>query len=127
MPARAVTTIQFVLASESTGVSWCYSLHQTGAHVHVSIHFKAENKHPCLQRLDDPEVSNPSDVTAHGMKLPLQRIVRPVRHELLQQARKEQPDAPERALLCGNALITLATPKDVPGEIVHWPDADFEP
>jgi hypothetical protein len=72
-------------------------------------------------------ISNPSDVTAHGMKLPMQRIMHPVRHAVLAQARRQQRAARDEELLCGNPLFALRTPEDVPAEITNWPPAEYLP
>ena len=80
-----------------------------------------------VQKPGAQNASNPSDVTAHGMKLPLQRIMRPVRKVVLEEARQQSPHMPKAQLLCGNALFHLDPPPDVPAEIIHWSDAEYLP
>lgn len=72
-------------------------------------------------------MSNPSDVAVHGMKLPLQRIVHPVKEKVLAIARAQNPGTPEGELLCGNALFSLQLPEDAPDEITHWEPSEYKP
>eukprot|EP00892_Ulva_mutabilis_P010186 jgi/Ulvmu1/753/UM010_0127.1 len=78
--------------------------------------------------------TNPSDVVALAMKLPMQRILHPVREVMLREAAAAEGlpaaaiDGPEgEGLLCGNSLFHLAPPDDAPDELAHYPPADFLP
>jgi hypothetical protein len=84
-----------------------------------------------LQSSNDQGVTNPSDVVVAGMKLPLQRIVRPVREIVLHEAAAAAGVAVESidadALLCGNPLFQLQPEDDAPEELVHYPDEEYRP
>lgn len=70
---------------------------------------------------------NPSDVAAHGMKLPLQRILRPIKDKLLADALSAEAAAAPEDILCGNDLFALQPPEDAPAEIIQWPPAHYLP
>lgn len=78
--------------------------------------------------------TNPSDVVALGVKLPMQRVLHPVREALLREAAAAEGlpasaiDGPEgENLLCGNSLFHLAPPDDAPEELAVYPASDFLP
>jgi len=78
--------------------------------------------------------TNPSDVVALAVKLPMQRVLHPVREALLREAaaaagmRPEDVDGPPgEALLCGNSLFHLAPPDDAPDELAQYPASEFLP
>jgi hypothetical protein len=82
-----------------------------------------ESVEMCMQMPGGESVSNPSDVTVTGMKLPQQRILKPVRDELIAAAHRNNPRKPESELLCGNPLFWLQVPPDAPKELtVYTPD-----
>lgn len=78
--------------------------------------------------------TNPSDVMALGVKLPMQRVLHPVREVLLQEA-AAAAGLPASAvnspaggsLLCGNSLFHLSPPDDAPDELAVYPATDFLP
>jgi hypothetical protein len=80
-----------------------------------------------MQRPGSEIVSNPSDVTVHGMKLPRQRILKPVKDALIAAARKEHLGMPDSQLLCGNPLFLLQAPTDAPKEMVVYTPDEYLP
>lgn len=78
--------------------------------------------------------TNPSDVVALGLKLPMQRVLHPVREALLREAAAaaglpaSAVDGPDgEGLLCGNSLFHLAPPDDAPDELAVYTASDFLP